>query len=63
MELWKVHQFCQQASLEALREKFETVSQAMLQGQLNGTNAAVILGIIRQYILKAELDDLFNEED
>jgi hypothetical protein len=61
MELWKVERFCESATLEQLRAKYDDVSQALLQGQLEGTNAPAVLRIIRKHIANRELKVMFPD--
>ena len=58
--LWKIHKFCEHASLDELRERERKLAVLVQDGQLRGTNARVALMIMREYI---DLKSLFDEDD
>ncbi|MEE4376784.1 MAG: hypothetical protein V2J55_04625 [Candidatus Competibacteraceae bacterium] len=62
MDLSLVHKFCENASLDEMRAKYEEVSELILQGRLDGTNADQVLAIIKRKIAKRELKLLFKKD-
>lgn len=50
MERWKLVKFCETATLEQLREKEVELRTALDNGRLSGTNAAMLLKDIQEYI-------------
>ena len=57
MELWKIHRFCETATLKQLQETEEKL-KALAQQQ-SSTNANKALEIVREYL---ELKRLFDED-
>ncbi len=57
METWKIHKFCETASINELRRKKEELAKAIAAGRVTATNAEAILKIVREYI---ELRELFD---
>jgi len=53
MELWKIHKFCETATLSQLLERMSWLATSIKQGELAGTNARMALRLVFQYI---ELD-------
>jgi len=50
MELWKVHKICERASLAELRSIQARLTEEMLQGKLDGTNAPIALELVQKYV-------------
>ena len=59
MELWKIHRFCETATLPELLEKEAALARLVAEERLRSTNAKKVLEIIREYI---ELKRLFETE-
>ncbi len=59
MEAWKVHKFCEGASLKELLERKEKLSRLIEQNHLSRTNADQVMGILEEYI---DLKTLFDED-
>ena len=59
MEAWKVHKFCEGASLKELLKRKEKLSRLIEQNLLSRTNADQVMGILEEYI---ELKTLFDED-
>ena len=59
MEIWKVHKFCESASLAELQEKRKALCALLQQGKLKGTNAEPALKILEEYL---ELKRLFEPD-
>ncbi|MCU7829552.1 MAG: hypothetical protein KZQ85_10840 [Candidatus Thiodiazotropha sp. (ex Myrtea sp. 'scaly one' KF741663)] len=58
MELWKVHKFCESASLEDLRNRRDKLKELIELNKLVDTNAVKALELIEEYI---ELKSLFED--
>ena len=58
MELWKIHKFCESASLTELRERRERLKLLIDQMKVIDTNALKALEIMDEYI---ELKGLFED--
>ncbi|MET0081146.1 MAG: hypothetical protein ABW119_22050 [Candidatus Thiodiazotropha lotti] len=58
MELWKVHKFCESASLEDLRNRRAKLKGLIELYKLVDTNAVKALELIEEYI---ELKSLFED--
>ncbi len=61
MELKKVRAICRQSGLEDLRRIKGKLSQAILNGSLEGTNALEALKEVDRALAKRELEALFKE--
>jgi len=61
MELKKVRAICRQSSLEDLRRIKGKLSQAILNGSLEGTNALEAIKEVDRALAKRELEALFKE--
>ncbi len=59
MEAWKVHKFCEGASLKELLERKEKLLHLIEQNHLSRTNADQVMGILEEYI---ELKALFDKD-
>ena len=59
MELWKIHKFCESASLSELRERQDRLKALIESGRVSDTNAEKALELITEYI---DLKSLFDEE-
>ena len=57
MELWKVHKYCETASLKELVHKELELREAVDEKRISDTNAKAILAIVQEYI---ELKRLFD---
>ncbi|MBN2702384.1 MAG: hypothetical protein JXR29_13140 [Methylothermaceae bacterium] len=60
MELWKIHRFCQGASLDQLLRAEQELVQAINEEKVSDTNAAKTLELLREYI---ELKRIFRDVD
>jgi len=58
MELWKIHKFCEGASLAELLARREKMTRLMNNIALSNTNAAKVLDLLNEYI---ELKELFED--
>jgi UDP-N-acetylmuramyl tripeptide synthase len=58
MELWKIHKFCETASLSELRDRRERLKKLIDQLKVIDTNALKALEIMDEYI---ELKGLFED--
>jgi hypothetical protein len=58
MELWRIHKFCESASLSELRERKDRLKVLIDHMELIDTNAPKALEIIDEYI---ELKNLFED--
>ncbi|MGD9171168.1 MAG: hypothetical protein PVI97_14060 [Candidatus Thiodiazotropha sp.] len=58
MELWKIHKFCETASLSELQESRDKLKTLIDQMKLIDTNALKALELIDEYI---ELKSLFED--
>jgi len=58
MELWKIHKYCESASLQELRERQRKLSELIENGEVQDTNAKRALEILTEYI---ELKSLFED--
>ncbi len=59
MEAWKVHKFCEGASLKELLERKEKLLRLIEQNHLSRTNADQVMAILEEYI---ELKALFDKD-
>ncbi len=57
MENWKVHKYCETASLQELLLKKQQLMDLMLKKDLSDTNADKVLKLLDEYI---ELKSLFE---
>ncbi len=60
MELWRVHKHCDLATLEELRELEKKLMSLIHARQLSNTNAEKALNIVKKYLQRKELQDLFH---
>lgn len=58
METWKVHKYCETATLAELMQKKEKLINLMLKKDISDTNADKVLKLLDEYI---ELKSLFEE--
>jgi hypothetical protein len=58
MELWKIHKYCETASLSELRERRDRLKALIDQLKVIDTNALKALEVIDEYI---ELKRLFED--
>ncbi|MEW8046617.1 MAG: hypothetical protein AB2805_09015 [Candidatus Thiodiazotropha sp.] len=58
MELWKVHKFCETASLEQLRTRRDKLKKLIKDKKVIDTNAVKALELVEEYI---ELKSLFED--
>ncbi len=58
MELWKIHRYCESASLQELREHQRKLIKLGDNGKVGDTNAVRALEILTEYI---ELKNLFED--
>ena len=58
MELWKIHKFCESATLEQLEEREKRLVSLMEANSLSDTNAQKLLAVVREYI---ELKRMFGD--
>ncbi len=58
MELWKIHKFCESATLEQLEEREKRLVSLMEANALSDTNAQQLLSVVREYI---ELKKMFGD--
>ena len=59
METWKIHKFCEGASLKELIERREQLMRLVDENRLANTNAKRILELVDEYI---ELKSLFEND-
>jgi hypothetical protein len=59
MELWKVHKFCEGASLAELQARREKIIALIEKNALSNTNAEKVLSLLDEYI---ELKRLFEQD-
>jgi hypothetical protein len=59
MELWKIHKFCEGASLAELFERKLELVALMEKQNLSNTNAIMVLNVLDEYI---ELKRLFDQD-
>jgi len=59
MELWKIHKFCEGASLKELLSRREKMTALMKSNALSNTNAEKVLSLLDEYI---ELKRLFEQD-
>ncbi len=59
MELWKIHKFCEGASLNELFERKLEIVSLMQKRNLSNTNAEQVLNVLEEYI---ELKQLFDQD-
>jgi len=57
MELWKIHKFCESASLAELLRKELQLEKAVELRRVSDTNAKIILALVKEYI---EVKRLFD---
>jgi len=50
MEAWKLHKFCESATLEQLEQVRDVLRAKVDSGQLTETNARYALGLVEKYI-------------
>jgi hypothetical protein len=58
MELWKIHKFCESATLEQLEDREKRLVGLMEANSLSDTNAQKLLVVVREYI---ELKKMFGD--
>lgn len=58
MELWKIHKYCESATLSELEEREKRLVELLENGPLRDTNARKALDVLRGYI---ELKKLFGD--
>ncbi len=58
MEVWKIHKYCNSASVAELRERQSRLKALIDSGKVKETNAFEALVLITEYI---ELKSLFEE--
>ena len=59
MELWKIHKFCEGASLNELFQRKLEIVALMEKQNLSNTNAHQVLNVLEEYI---ELKSLFDQD-
>lgn len=58
MELWKIHKFCENASLDQLLRVEQELVKAIDEGKVSHTTALKALELLREYI---ELKRIFRD--
>ena len=59
MEIWKIHKFCEGASLRELFQRKLEIVALMEKHNLANTNAQQVLNVLQEYI---ELKNLFDQD-
>ena len=58
MELWKIHKYCESASLQELRDRKQKLIELIDNGDVRDTNAEYALDLLIEYInLKSLFED------
>lgn len=50
MEIWRIHKYCERATIEELFGTERALTEAIREDRLGSTNAKLALAIVKQYI-------------